>query len=119
MQDNFVDIRFSKRHLDQYYIRIAILKAIKNNLQLFKSNLLDIGCGKMPYKDFILKNSRVKNYIGLDIENGFEYSVIVKPDYTWDGIKMPFANGSFETTFATEVLEHCPYPKVVWMKLTG
>ena len=113
VHDDFLNIQFSKSNLDRYYIRMSILKALRGNFQLFEGNLLDIGCGKMPYKDFILKNSSVKNYIGLDIENGFQYSVIVKPDYTWDGIKMPFANGTFETTFATEVLEHCPYPKVV------
>ena len=111
--DNFVDIEFSVHNLDRYYIRLAILNALKERIDKFSGNLLDIGCGKMPYKDYILQNSSVIKYIGLDIEGALQYDADVKPDYTWDGIKMPFANGTFETTFAIEVLEHCPYPKVV------
>lgn len=67
----------------------------------------------MPYKEYILENSSVKKYTGLDIQNAIQYDTIIKPDFTWDGITMPFPDGSFETTFATEVLEHCSEPKII------
>jgi SAM-dependent methyltransferase len=41
------------------------------------------------------------------------YDDTVKPDYTWDGLNMPFGDNSFNTLMATEVLEHCPDPMQV------
>jgi SAM-dependent methyltransferase len=110
---DFVNIPFSIENLDRYYIRTSIFNAIKNNLLKFKGNLLDIGCGKMPYKNYILENSTVEKYIGLDIENALEYDAVVKPDFTWNGIIMPFEKDSFDCAFGTEVLEHCPEPEIV------
>lgn len=110
---NFIIIPFTKENLDRYYIRTSIFNALKETLPKLKDNLLDIGCGKMPYKNYILKNSKVTNYIGLDIENALEYEANIKPDFTWDGIKMPFENNTFECAFGTEVLEHCPEPEIV------
>ena len=80
---------------------------------LFEGELLDIGCGKMPYKKYILEHSRVTNYVGLDIEQALVYDAKLKPDHTWDGKIMPFENESFNCTFGTEVLEHCPEPEIV------
>lgn len=111
--DNFINIPLERKNLDRYYIRTCILNAIRKNLITFKGNLLDIGCGKMPYKNFILENSKINNYIGLDIEQAIEYDKDVRPDFTWNGIKMPFKDCSYETAFGTEVLEHCPYPNII------
>ncbi|WP_400077984.1 class I SAM-dependent methyltransferase [Winogradskyella sp. R77965] len=111
--EEFINITFSIKNLDRYYIRHAIFKALLNVLPEMKDNLLDIGCGKMPYKSHILENSMVTSYTGLDIETAIEYDKRVKPDYTWDGIKMPFENNSFDCAFGTEVLEHCPEPEII------
>jgi SAM-dependent methyltransferase len=113
IHDNFVNIDFSEKNLDRFYIRQSIFDALVLNLNKFDGHLLDIGCGKMPYKDYILKNSMVTEYIGLDIENALEYDKKVKPNFTWNGISMPFKDGLFETAIATEVLEHCPNPQIV------
>lgn len=113
MKDDFLNIPFTIENLDRYYVRTSIFKAIVNSLVNLKGDLLDIGCGKMPYKDFILKNSSVEKYIGLDIENARQYDTSVTPDFIWDGIQMPFEDNSFDTAFATEVLEHCPEPHVI------
>lgn len=111
--DNFINIPFTVENLDRYLIRTSIYNAIKSSLSNFKGNLLDIGCGKMPYKEFMQENSLVKKYVGLDIENALQYDAGIKPDFTWDGIKMPFEDESFHTAFGTEVLEHCPEPKII------
>lgn len=108
--NDFINVKLSKKNIDRFHIRSSIFKAIKNNLNNFKGSLLDVGCGKMPYKEYILKNSTVNEYVGLDIENALLYDSNMKPDYTWDGLNMPFQNDSFETCIATEVLEHCPKP---------
>lgn len=110
---NFVDLKLEISNLDIFYIRNSIFNAIKLTKEDFKGKLLDIGCGKMPYKEFILKNSKVKKYVGLDIETAIIYDQTVKPDYTWDGQVMPFIDNSFDCAFGTEVLEHCPNPEVV------
>ncbi len=114
MKDNgFINIPFTTANLDRYVVRKSILDAVTNSLFRFKGKFLDIGCGRMPYKKYILDNSSVENYTGLDIENALEYDASVKPDFTWDGINMPFNDDSFDTAFATEVLEHCPDPHVI------
>lgn len=110
---DFINIQLTLNNLDTYSIRTAILKALTENLQSFNGTLLDIGCGKMPYKNYILQNSEVTKYIGLDIETALVYDAVVKPDFTWSGITMPFDDNSFDTAFGTEVLEHCPEPEVV------
>lgn len=113
MHDEFVNIEFSHANIDRYQIRSVILNSIRMNLPVMKGKLLDIGCGKMPYKEHILKNSSVNKYIGLDIESALEYDKNVKPDHTWDGITMPFSNNEFDCAFGTEVLEHCPQPGII------
>ncbi len=111
--DNFIIIPFSIENLDAYFIRTSILKALNNDIKFFKGHLLDIGCGKMPYKNYILNHSAVEKYIGLDIESALMYDCDVKPDYTWDGITMPFEIDQFDSAFGTEVLEHCPKPEII------
>lgn len=111
--DNFTQIPFTKENLDRYFIRTSILKAISGNLKHFKGKLLDVGCGKMPYKQYILDNSKVKTYEGIDIDYAKIYDRKVKPDYYWDGNKMPFETATYDTIIATEVLEHAPQPEVI------
>jgi SAM-dependent methyltransferase len=99
-------------NVDRFYIKKSIYQFLMSKIHLLHGELLDIGCGEMPYKDEIETNSSVKNYIGLDIYEAIEYKAGVKPDYFWDGVKMPFENHSFDCGFATEVLEHCPDPMI-------
>ncbi len=109
---DFIDLTLSKSNIDLYYQRSSILEAINKNLIHFKGKLLDAGCGKMPYIEYILEKSKVTKYIGLDIESAKVYDVNIKPDFLWDGKKMPFEDQSFDCVFATEVLEHVPQPSI-------
>jgi SAM-dependent methyltransferase len=111
--NDFTEIQLNDDTIDTFYVRTCILKSITNNLSQFNGRLLDIGCGKMPYKTFILENSKVESYTGLDVETALVYDSAVPPDFTWNGIKMPFEDESFECAFGTEVLEHCPNPEIV------
>lgn len=99
-------------NVDRFYIKKSIYQFLVSKFSLFGGRLLDIGCGEMPYKEVILTNTHVVNYVGLDIYEAIEYKAGVKPDYFWDGVTMPFENESFDCAFATEVLEHCPDPKI-------
>lgn len=110
---DFFNKKLSNSNIDVFLIRGSILDSLKTRLKDFYGNLLDIGCGKMPYKNYILENSKVTSYVGLDIEGALVYDKEVKPDFIWNGITMPFEDVSFDCAFGTEVLEHCPDPEVV------
>lgn len=110
--DGFVNLEFSVVNLDKYLIRTSIKNALDWSLGSIKGRLLDAGCGKMPYREYILKKGAVREYIGLDIETALIYDENIKPDYTWDGKVMPFEDDSFDSCIAIEVLEHCPEPEV-------
>lgn len=114
MADNhFIGNLLKNESLDIYYVRTSIFNSIKKFCERAGGKLLDIGCGKMPYKEYILSHSAVSAYTGLDIEGALSYDGNIKPDYTWDGVTMPFENEQFDCAFGTEVLEHCPYPEII------
>ncbi|MCB9197903.1 MAG: class I SAM-dependent methyltransferase [Flavobacteriales bacterium] len=113
---DFVDIKPSLRFMDRYVIRLGILNAIRSSLSMFKGDLLDFGCGRMPYKEMIMKDSKTSKYVGMDIQSDLNYGD-VKPDVFWDGLVMPFSDESFDVAFGTEVLEHCPDPQEIFNEL--
>lgn len=96
--------------MDLYLVRSSIFSFIQSQTNHLQGKLLDTGCGRMPYRSYILDHSSVTEYHGLDIETAINYSDEVKPDVTWDGKTMPFENNLFDCAFATEVLEHVPDP---------
>ncbi|MBK6647417.1 MAG: glycosyltransferase [Anaerolineales bacterium] len=110
--DNFLDVPFIETNLDKYVMRTSIKRSLDYALPNLHGRLLDAGCGKMPYREYILKNAAVQEYVGLDIENALIYDENIKPDSTWDGRVMPFDDNSFDSSIAIEVLEHCPEPEV-------
>lgn len=113
MDPQFIHPTSSPDTLDTYFIRSKIFEFINASLPLLTENLLDVGCGKMPYRTYILNHTRVTKYVGLDIETAIAYDTNVPADLTWDGVKMPVNDDEYATVMATEVLEHCPHPDVV------
>jgi SAM-dependent methyltransferase len=108
--DKTIDIPLTIKSLDTYAHKKAIVSALQESLPLFSGRLLDYGCGRMPYKEYILENSGVTEYIGLDIENALNYGD-VKPDVTWNGKTIPLPDASFDVVVATEVFEHVHDPE--------
>lgn len=85
-------------------------EVITSHSPLLSGKLLDVGCGTMPYKELILKNSKVEEYVGMDIENPI-YQKEKKPDIFWDGKQIPFEAKTFQSAILIEVLEHVPDPQ--------
>ena len=76
----------------------------------FRGELLDIGCGQMPYRELIMQaNSNVSRYIGLDLEGSLVHDTAIA-DLRWDGHHIPMEKNSIDTAMATEVLEHSFQP---------
>lgn len=110
--DPFLNLRLTRKNIDRFHIRSKIHEFVLSNIGSLYGNVLDVGCGRMPYKDLITNNLNVKNYIGLDIETAIDYGGS-KPDIYWQADKIPLANNDIDCAFATEVLEHCPEPKQI------
>lgn len=110
ISDKFIKIEYSIENLDIFLLRTNILKALHQTLPKLKGSLLDIGCGKMPYRKFIMENSQIEKYTGIDISGALVYDDTIRPDYYWDGMELPFTNNQFDAILMTEVLEHIKNP---------
>ena len=113
-ENEFISVPMDIELLDIYYVRNAIVKALKENVSKFDGTLLDVGCGQMPYKELILsaRDSKVTKYVGLDLEVSSIHKTSVA-DLLWDGKIMPLNDKSVESAMATEVLEHCREPEII------
>jgi SAM-dependent methyltransferase len=102
-------------NIDRYYVRSSILNALLQSRHLLAGTLLDIGCGRMPYKEILLKpQGSTEKYIGLDLDvPATEFYAKAAPDLLWDGRTIPLAEESVDSVMLTEVLEHCFEPGVV------
>ncbi len=81
--DGYISISKEISNLDRYIIRTSIKRAIENCFIEFNGKLLDVGCGKMPYREFVKANCKIQSYVGVDIELGdsFAYHENIKPDF--------------------------------------
>ncbi len=102
-------IKLRPSTLGLFWLRTSVFTSVRRWEPLLGGVLVDIGCGRMPYRDHIMAHSKVHKYIGLDFPDG-AYAVAREPDLTWDGTTMPLDDASVNCALATEVLEHCPDP---------
>ena len=103
-------IKYQDSIIDTYYPLTRRVELIQRVMPYFGENHLDIGCGRLPFKNMILEEGSVKNYIGLDIENPIHQSGDFKPDIFWDGKTIPLEDDSMDSAMLVEVLEHVPDP---------
>ena len=100
------------RTLATYLNDATILEFLVRRRAELRGTVLDIGCGTMRYRDTVLASPHVTEYIGLDLEPG-KFTYAVQADRYWDGVRMPFADGSVGSAVLFEVLEHCADPRIV------
>ena len=110
----YTNIKIDKNYLELYTVRTAIFDFIRASLSKFNGVVLDLGCGIMPYREFITGTKPAIKYVGIDFEKpaGAEYE-IVKPDLFWDGFTIPLEDNSVETVLATELFEHCANTDII------
>ncbi len=106
IERHFLNIQLNADSMGSYMPRTTLLNAVKKTLHVFKGELLDIGCGIMPYKEVILNaNKNVKKYIGLDLQSSTIHDTDIA-DLHWDAKIIPLQNETVDSAMATEVLEH-------------
>lgn len=77
-----------------------------------RGRLLDVGCGDKPYEH--LFTEYVTEYVGIEHEASFSATAAAggrkKPDFLYDGNRLPFDDRTFDTVLSVQVLEHTPRP---------
>lgn len=87
-------------------------EAIEEAKKYAKGKLVDIGCGRMPYRKEL--EPLVDSYIGVDHpEVSKLYRSGVRPDVLADAKKLPFRNSYFDIALLFQVLEHVDSPEKV------
>ena len=85
-----------------FIIRRGLYKGITEFRDYMDGKLLDFGCGSKPYRELF----EVSEYIGTDIEVSGHDHRHETIDVYYDGKSLPFADGSFDSIFSSEVFEH-------------
>lgn len=87
-------------------------EAIEEAKKYAKGKLIDIGCGRMPYRKEL--EPLVDSYIGVDHPKVSKlYHSNIKPDVLADAKELPFRNNSFDIALLLQVLEHVDAPDKV------
>lgn len=106
-------LKLKRDNIDTYFPLSKKVKLVKDICKsYFRGELIDIGCGEMPYKGLVLEESEVKSYVGVDIKNE-SYQQLLKPDLFWDGKTLPVDDNTFDCGMLIEVLEHVHEPRTV------
>lgn len=81
-----------------YFARRGLYEHIKADAKHAEGRLLDVGCGSKPYRHLF----KSTDYDGLEIERreGDE------AEYHYDGRTFPFQDGTYDSIFCSQVLEH-------------
>lgn len=97
------NIRFFVRTLLDMQVA-SVYRHLRPWLQEQKGTLLEVGCGAQPYRHLVPAGCR---YTGLDWEQaGTHFNYRLPDTVYYDGGRFPFEDGSFDSLFHTEVLEH-------------
>jgi len=71
-----------------------------------RGRLLDVGCGERPYAAELGAQAEV--CVGLEFDR--QRYAGMRPEVWGSGLALPFGEGSFDTVFSSQVLEHVPEP---------
>jgi SAM-dependent methyltransferase len=89
---------------DRAYLNALMIEAsLSRCAEYVRGHLLDVGCGRKPYKHSHFSNA--ESYVGVDLA-----TPNTKPDVIGSALDLPFADSTFDTVVSTEVLEHVPDP---------
>jgi SAM-dependent methyltransferase len=84
-----------------FFARRGLLGALNEFFPHLTGNVLDVGCGRMPYRRF----ASASRYVGVDIDTPVTRA-IGAADVFYDGRHLPFPNESFDAVLCSQVFEH-------------
>jgi SAM-dependent methyltransferase len=86
----------------------TICRFLKPHLVQFRGDVLDVGCGAMPFRPLMPNHVR---YTGIDVPQAVSFGMERDPLIVdFDGRIIPFEGASFDFIICTEVLEHAEDP---------
>lgn len=87
---------------------LTCTRFLQPHLQAMQGSVLDVGCGEMPFRAYIPKDTR---YTGLDVPAADDFGMTRHSEIVeFDGTTIPFADASYDHVLCTEVLEHAEDP---------
>jgi SAM-dependent methyltransferase len=89
----------------------SLVESLKRVAPRARGRLLDVGCGDKPYEHIFLPFA--DSYVGIEHEATYASTNAAqrpKADLLYDGKRLPFEDGSFDTVLSLQVLEHTPRP---------
>lgn len=98
------EIRLRKNDHD-YIVMKHLTDDLRNTIPKYATGaVLDIGCGNKPYESLFQDVST--SYTGCDVIQSSQNKV----DVICEAVNLQFADGSFDTAFSTQVIEHVEDP---------
>jgi SAM-dependent methyltransferase len=101
----------------QWSLLVRALEAVAPRA---RGRLLDVGCGDKQFERIF--RPYVREYLGIEHEATFYATAATRqsshPDYLYDGERLPFADGSFDTVLSIQVLEHTPHPRQLMAEMS-
>ena len=85
-----------------YFARYALYKNVSSIANHITGNVIDVGCGKKPYKHLF----QTKKYIGIEVEQEGHDHTNEDVDVFYDGNRIPFDDARFDSAITSQVLEH-------------
>lgn len=90
-----------------YFARKELRCEMARFAPMMHGRLLDVGCGKKPYRILF---SSASEYAGLEIDTP-ENRITKHADYFYDGNAFPFDDASYDGIICNQVLEHVFNPE--------
>jgi SAM-dependent methyltransferase len=84
-----------------YFARRGLLDGLKEFFPRLRGSVLDVGCGRKPYRAFI----PARHYVGLEIDTPYTRGLQVA-DAFYDGRTFPFPDAAFDAVLCSQVFEH-------------
>jgi SAM-dependent methyltransferase len=89
----------------------SIWQHIGPRLGELSGDVLDVGCGEMPFRGFLPVDAR---YVGIDVVVAEGFGMTRHADVRpFDGRQIPYNGASFDHVLCTEVLEHAEDPNTL------
>lgn len=83
--------------------RRALIRAMRETAPLLQGRLLDLGCGRQPYKALL---TSARDIVGLELDSPRSRAEFPNADFFYDGRHMPFPDAHFDSVLCNQVLEH-------------